>query len=199
MAEGQSDRGRMGCDMIQFPDKKYQIIYADPPWFEAGGGQIKRGADRHYPLMKTQEIIDLNVSSIVADNAHLYLWVTNNFLQDGLDVMKAWGFEYKTIITWMKDKTGLGQYYRGMTEHCLFGVKGMLPYKLDGEKRCQGVTGFFAARGKHSAKPIKMREMINLVSDRAGYNKIELFGRPYKDDLFDDDRFIGWDIWGNEV
>ena len=114
MAEGQSDRGRMGCDMIQFPDKKYQIIYADPPWFEAGGGQIKRGADRHYPLMKTQEIIDLNVSSIVADNAHLYLWVTNNFLQDGLDVMKAWGFEYKTIITWMKDKTGLGQYYRGI-------------------------------------------------------------------------------------
>lgn len=74
---------------------KYDIIYADPPWNEAGGGKIKRGADRHYPLMRTKEIIALPVMDLAADNAHLYLWVTNNFLPDGLEVMKAWGFEYK--------------------------------------------------------------------------------------------------------
>lgn len=67
--------------------KKYEIIYADPPWYESGGGKIKRGADRHYPLMKTKDIMALNVPS--AENAHLYLWVTNNFMADGLKVMEA--------------------------------------------------------------------------------------------------------------
>lgn len=170
--------------------KKYQIIYADPPWNEAGGGKIKRGADRHYPLMKTKDIAALKVKEMAADNAHLYLWVTNNFLPDGLEVMKAWGFEYKTIITWKKDRIGLGQYFRGNTEHCLFGVRGNLPYKIENDKRQQGVTGFDAKRLEHSVKPLEMLEMIEKVSDRAGFNKIELFARDVKK---------GWDKWGNEV
>ena len=107
-----------------FPDKKYCTIYADPPWMERGGGRIKRGADRHYPLMKTVDICRLPVWRISEDNCHLYLWATNNFLPDGLKVMDAWGFRYVTMITWMKSWISLGQYFRGMTEHCLFGVKG---------------------------------------------------------------------------
>lgn len=170
--------------------KKYQIIYADPPWNESGGGKIKRGADRHYPLMKTKDIMLLDVKGISDDNAHLYLWVTNNFLQDGLDVMKAWGFTYKTIITWKKDRIGLGQYFRGNTEHCLFGVRGNLPYKIQDGKRQQGVTGFDAKRMDHSVKPCEMMEMIEKVSARNGYNKIELFARKKTD---------GWDNWGNEI
>ncbi len=167
---------------------KYKTIYADPPWMESGGGRIKRGADRHYPLMKTKDICELQIiKDIVDDNAHLYLWVTNNFLRDGLQVMEAWGFRYVTMITWMKDKGGLGQYFRGKTEHCLFGVRGNLPYKIVDGKRQQGVTGFFAPRTEHSKKPDDMREMIETVSYAP---RIELFAR---------ERFDGWDCWGNEV
>ncbi len=128
--------------------KKYQIIYADCPWAESGGGKIKRGADRHYSLMKTEDILNLDVPAICDANAHLYLWVTNNFLIDGLEVMRAWGFDYKTVITWVKaenqvslgfgwvlQRVGLGQYFRGITEQCLFGVKGSIPYKVIGGKR----------------------------------------------------------------
>jgi len=168
--------------------KLYQIVYADPPWAEYGGGVIKRGADKHYPLMKTEDICALTIPA--AKDAHLYLWVTNNKLIDGLQVMKAWGFEYKTGITWTKDRFGLGQYFRGLTEHCLFGVRGMLPYKtLDG-KRQQGVTGFSAPRTEHSVKPQEMREMINKVSYQEGYNRLEIFARQVTP---------GWDCMGNEI
>lgn len=174
--------------MNTFPDKKYKTIYADPPWKESGGGKIKRGADRHYQLMATKDIKALPVNQIADENCHLYLWVTNNFLKDGLEVMEAWGFRYVTMITWYKDgNLGLGQYFRGRTEHCLFGVKGKLPYKLLNGKRQQGQTGFIATRGRHSEKPKEMREMIEKVSYEP---RIELFAR---------ERFDGWDCWGNEV
>lgn len=168
-------------------DKKYKTIYADPPWNESGGGKIKRGADRHYPLMKTKEICELPVGGISDENCHLYLWTTNNFMKDALKVIEAWGFRYVTTITWMKDKMGLGQYYRGMTEHCLFAVKGKLPYKVLDGKRQQGKTGFMAPRTIHSKKPEEMREMIEKVSYVPA---IELFSREEHD---------GWDCWGNEV
>lgn len=176
--------------MIELPKgKKYKTIYADPPWNESGGGRIKRGADRHYPLMKTKDIINMadEISEIADENCHLYLWTTNNFLPDALEVMKAWGFQYKTMITWHKDKMGLGQYFRGITEHCLFGTKGRLPYKTIDGKRAQGITGFDAPRTRHSAKPEEMRRMIERVS----YGPyIELFARK---------ETPGWDVWGNEV
>lgn len=168
-------------------DKKYKTIYADPPWNESGGGKIKRGADRHYTLMKTKDIMVLPIGDIADDNCHLYLWVTNNFLKDGLTVMETWGFRYVTTITWFKNRIGLGQYYRGMTEHCLFGIKGNLPYKILDGKRQQGKTGFYAVKTEHSEKPEEMRQMIEKVS-YAPY--IELFARH---------SFDGWDCWGNEV
>jgi len=169
--------------------KRYKTIYADPPWNETGGGKIRRGADRHYPLMCTQEILDLAsiVKAISEENCHLYLWVTNNFLPDGLKVMDRWGFRYVTKITWQKDRIGLGQYFRGNTEDCLFGVKGVLPYKVVDGTRQQGVTGFCAPRKKHSEKPEKMRQMIEIVS----YGPyLEMFARK---------EISGWDVWGNEV
>ena len=173
--------------MIPFPNKKYKTIYADPPWLERGGGKIKRGADRHYELMKTKDIMVLPVKDLAEDNCHLYLWVTNNFLLDGLKVMEAWGFRYVTTITWVKDKMGLGQYYRGMTEHCLFGVKGVLPYKIFDGKRQQGTTALIAPRTIHSKKPVEMYSTIEKVSYMP---YIELFARNTRD---------GWDLWGNET
>ena len=178
--------------MKPFPDKKYKTIYADPPWNEHGSGKIKRGADRHYSLMSTDEIIRLPVSEISEDDSHLYLWVTNNFLIDGLTVMKKWGFTYKTMITWGKDRIGLGQYFRGQTEHCLFGVKGNLPYKECDGKRQQGTTLILEPKGKHSSKPGKMRDFIEKVSYP---DRIELFNRPLP--LFP--KIPGWDVWGDEV
>ena len=180
----------MMAKVIPFPKGKYDIILADPPWNETGGGRLRRGADRHYDLMKTKDIACLPVSEISADNAHLYLWVTNNFLHDGLHVMQAWGFDYKTAVTWVKDRFGLGQYFRGQPEHCLFGVRGMLPYKVVDGKRQQGVTVINAPRGEHSKKPEELRTMIEKVSDRDGYKKIELFAR---------NKVAGWDSWGLEV
>ena len=173
--------------MQSLSEKKYKTIYADPPWLETGGGKIKRGADKHYPLMKTKDIIALPVVDIAEENSHLYLWVTNSFLLEGLEVMKAWGFDYKTAITWGKDRFGLGQYFRGQTEHCLFGVRGNLPYKLLEGKRQQGTTLILADRKEHSRKPEEMRKLIEKVSYP---DYIELFARR---------KVEGWDSWGNEV
>lgn len=187
----------------------YQTIYADPPWNEAGGGKIKRGADRHYPLMKARDICALPVSSWAAPDCHCYVWVTNNFLPDGLLVLAAWGFRYVTKIDWFKGPVahgdepltdtkagvmddflalGIGQYFRGCTESCLFGVRGNVPYQfLPNGKRAQGKTGFHAPRGEHSEKPEKMRQMIERVSLGP---RLEMFARR---------PVPGWDVWGNEA
>ena len=172
---------------------RYGTIFADPPWFERGAGKIKRGADRHYPLMKTSAIVAMGevVQQLVKPSSHLYLWGTNNHLTDALAVMDAWGFRYVTMVTWMKDgKGGTGQYFQGLTEHVLFGVRGeFLGYrKLRNGKKALGLTGFTAARGaRHSQKPDHPYEWARKVS-RGPY--LELFGigeRP------------GWTVWGNGV
>ena len=169
---------------------KYKTIYADPPWKETGGGRIKRGADRHYELMSVDEIIDYMKKIPTADNAHAYIWVTNNHLIDGLTVMKALGFRYKTNIVWVKDRFGLGQYFRGQHELCLFGVKGMLPYKhkIDPTRSCcSETTMIIAKRTFHSKKPAEM------------YSKIENTSYPPFIEVFAREHRNGWDVIGNEV
>lgn len=176
-------------ELSDLPKGRYKTIYADPPWPERGGGKIKRGADRHYPLMTVEQIKALPVQRLASpDGCHLYLWTTNNYLPEAFEVIKAWGFEYVTAITWAKDKIGLGQYFRGLTEHCLFATTAKrLPYKSIEGKRQQGVTGFFAAKTEHSAKPCEMRQMIERVSYAP---RVELFARQ---------QHPGWDCWGNET
>lgn len=166
---------------------KFRTIYADPPWPETGGGKIRRGADRHYKLMSVKQIIALPVVELADTAAHLYLWTTNNYLEDAFDVVRAWGFTYKTMITWPKPKIGLGQYFRGMTEHCLFAVRGTLPYKVLGGKRQQGTTLLSVWRGEHSEKPSEMRRMIEKVSYGP---RVELFAR---------EKAKSWEVWGNGV
>ncbi len=180
----------MDCVPCKQVPVKFQVIYADPPWSEKGAGHYRRGADRHYSLMSTDAIAALPITRLADTNAHLYLWATNNHLPDALKVMAAWGFRYVTTITWVKDMIGLGQYFRGMTEHCLFGVRGMLPYLVKEGKRAHGKTMLFAPRGEHSAQPEAMRRMIEHVSGAADRAMIELFAR---------DRPPGWFVWGNEV
>lgn len=166
---------------------EYRTILADPPWPEQGSGKIKRGADKHYALMSVEHIAALPVAEIAGPNAHLYLWVTNNHLPAGLVVMERWGFRYVTVITWIKDRQGLGQYFRGITEHLLFGVKGSLPYKVIEGKRAQGMTYIRSPRRRHSEKPAALYR----VAERVSYEpRIELFARS---------RRPGWDAWGNAV
>jgi len=169
----------------------WRTILADPPWHEQGSGGCIRGAQKYYPLMSEEEICAIPLREIVADQAHLYLWATNNHFPSALTVMETWGFTYKTCITWAKTSAGfgLGQYFRGMTEHCLFGTRGpTLPYrkKHDG-KRAQGTTLILAPRGEHSVKPAKIYEFAETVSYEP---RLELFARQKRQ---------GWTVWGLEA
>lgn len=178
---------------MKWPDKRFKTIYIDPPWPESGAGKVKRGADRHYDLMSIKEIQQLKVQSLAQESCHLYLWTTNNYLKDALEVIGFWGFRYVTCITWAKPKIGLGQYFRGQTEHCLFAVRGpALPYKVRNGKRQQGRTllmpgQLFETFRSHSSKPGEMRKMIEIVS-YAPF--IELFARYNS---------VGWETWGDNI
>lgn len=169
--------------------KSFRCIVADPPWMERGGGKIKRGADRHYPLLHKHEIIETIYTSGVwypnRNGCHLYLWVTNNHIRDGEFVMEALGFRQITMLTWAKNRIGLGQYWRGQTEHVLFGVMGKLPALVKTESTLIGKG--IISRGKHSKKPEDFFEAVERVSPGP---RLELFARqPRK----------GWVVWGNEV
>jgi N6-adenosine-specific RNA methylase IME4 len=106
---------------------QYRTVCLDPPWFESGGGKIKRGADRHYELLKTKAmpkvIFDSGVFNVF-DDAHMYMWATNNHLPDALWLIKELGFRYVTNVVWPKRRAGLGQYFRGKHELLLFAVRG---------------------------------------------------------------------------
>ena len=184
--------------------KKYQIIYADPAWqYKESWGNGQTG----YKTMSTDDICKLPIKNITDDKAHLYLWVTNPFLADGLRVCKEWGFEYKTLLTWHKlyssgkPEMGMGYYFRGCTEHIIFGVKGGMKCLTKTERNCTEYPddNFIAEINpkQHSRKPDLFRQKI--VTDWSGdLPRIELFARSQKD-LFDKEIFKGWDVWGNEV
>lgn len=163
-----------------------RTIVIDPPWQERGGGKIKRGADRHYPLLPTEEIPGVIRSCEywprLADTAHCYMWVTNNFLKDGLWVLEEIGFRYVTMLVWAKDKIGLGQYFRGQTEPILFGVRGdFVP--TEGTHS----TLLEAPRRAHSEKPHEFYSMVKAASPGL---HLDIFAREHRE---------GWLVWGNEV
>ena len=168
----------------------FKTVMMDPPWYEKGGGKIKRGADKHYPLLKTPDIIKTIYQcehwNQVSDVAHLYMWVTNNFLVDGLQVMQALGFRYVTNFVWVKDKQGLGQYFRGQHELCLLGTRGVGAAKLRTDNKSLASV-LSAPRTKHSKKPPSSYE---LIEQRSIGPYLEIFGRVQRD---------GWTVWGNEV
>jgi len=178
---------------MNFPDKKYNIIYADPPWKYKeswGNGQVG------YVTMTNEEIKNMPVKDILDEQAHLYLWVTNPFIKEGLEVCESWGFEYKTLITWVKTyqdgtpEMGMGYYFRGCTEHIIFGVKNKMKC-LNKTTRNMVVE---VNPKKHSKKPDCFKDMI--IKSSGDIPRIELFAR-IEPDLFSDGTG-GWDVWGNE-
>lgn len=176
---------------------KYNIVYADPPWkYKENWGN---GTNEHtYSTLTVDEIKNLKVNRITSADAHLYLWVTNPFIKEGLEICKAWGFEYKTLITWVKQysngnpEMGMGYYFRGATEHIIFGVKGKLKIK---NKITKNVV--FAINPRlHSKKPSIFREMI--VKCSGDLPRIELFARSNGSKL-EAKTYLGWDLWGKEA
>ena len=184
--------------MIPFPDKKYQIIYADPPW-RYQGRMMNSSVTDHYSVMSIEDLCNLPVKEIADENCVLFMWVTLPKLNEFMKVVIAWGFEYKTTaFVWAKENLngtmfmGLGRWTRANPEICILATKGSIKRK---RKDIRQLHSF--PRERHSAKPKKFRYFITeLVGDLP---RIELFARPPKDRLFEDDSYKGWDLWGNEV
>jgi N6-adenosine-specific RNA methylase IME4 len=170
--------------------KKYQIIYADPPWAYRNMGNIQATANAHYSTMSNEDICELPVADIADENSILFLWATFPKIQEALDVISAWGFEYKTVgFTWIKKNKnggnffGVGWYTKSNAEVCLIGVRGKAP------KISNSVSSIIeSVRGRHSAKPEIVRDKI--IQFCGDVPRIELFARQKTE---------GWDSWGNEV
>jgi N6-adenosine-specific RNA methylase IME4 len=174
--------------------KAYGTILADPPWrFQNRTGKMAPEHHRlsRYGTMSLEEICELPVSDAAADTAHLYLWVPNALLPDGLAVMKAWGFNYKSNLIWHKvrkdggsDGRGVGFYFRNVTEILLFGVKGKNARTL---KRGRTQVNLLSTRKReHSRKP---DEFYDLIEECSPGPFLEMFARGGRDD---------WDSWGNQ-
>lgn len=179
-----------GAEIVTFPDRMYQVIYADPPW----GYRNKRtraAAEKHYSTMSIEDIKALLVADIAADNCVLFLWATFPMIREALDTIEAWGFTYKTVaFVWAKRNRksegwfwGLGNWTRSNPEICLLAIKGH-------PKRVSAAVHSLieAPVGRHSAKPVEARERI-----------LELMGDVPRIELFAREEVPGWDAWGDEV
>ena len=185
--------------MMDFPQGKYQIIYADPPWAyrSQGTGAKARGtARKHYQTMTTEEICSLPVREICAGkNSVCFMWATCPNVGEALRVMKAWGFEYKTVaFVWIKKNRksgtnflGMGSYTRANAEFCLLGITpGTKSKKLVKDHGVRQIVE--SPIRQHSRKPAEVRDLIvRLLGDLP---RIELFAR---------EKVPGWDVWGNEI
>lgn len=175
--------------------RKFATILADPPWqFQNRTGKIAPEHKRlsRYGTIELDEIKALPVASAASDVCHLYLWVPNALLPDGLDVMRSWGFRYKTNLVWHKirkdggsDGRGVGFYFRNVTEMLLFGVKGKNARTL-GPGRSQ-VNYLSSRKREHSRKPDEQYPIIESCSSGP---YLELFARGERP---------GWSSWGNEA
>ena len=180
--------------MDKISDKKYNIIYADPPWSypKSGGKKSARGlAKSFYDTMTTEDIKNMNIQSISEDNCYCFMWATSPKLPESIEVIKSWGFEYFNVVfTWIKTNKisdtlfwGMGNTTRANAEYVLLGRKG----KLD--RLNAGVHSVVMSKiEKHSKKPDEVRKRIEILY--GDIPRIELFAREKAD---------GWDSWGNEI
>jgi N6-adenosine-specific RNA methylase IME4 len=172
-------------------DKKYKTILADPPWYQRGGGKVKRGADKHYPILKEsqiKEIMSQQLDGVLDTDVHLYLWVANNHLPEALRIVEHLGFRYITNLVWAKSKFGLGRYFRGQHEICLFATRGRgFGVRTEINNVSSLIGKGLIAPGRHSQKPY---EMYELIENRSEGPYLELFARNTRP---------GWDSWGIEV
>lgn len=175
--------------------RKFATVLADPPWqFKNRTGKMAPEHKRlqRYSTMSLQEIKDLPVEAIVEDTAHLYLWVPNALLAEGMQVMEHWGFTYKTNVIWYKirkdggpDRRGVGFYFRNVTEMILFGVHGKNARTLQPGRSQENIIS--SRKREHSRKP---DEQYDLIETCSWGPRIELFARGPRE---------GWFVWGNQA
>ncbi|WP_298271519.1 MT-A70 family methyltransferase [Geobacter sp.] len=181
-------------DLLKRVKGHYGTILADPPWrFSNRTGKMAPEHQRllRYPTMELEEIMELPVPMLAAPQSHLYLWVPNALLAEGLEVMRRWGFIYKTNLIWYKtrkdggpDGRGVGFYFRNVTEIILFGVRGSLRTLDPGRTQVNIIS---SNKREHSRKP---DEQYNIIESCSPGPYLELFARhPHP----------GWACWGNEV
>lgn len=180
--------------LTSLADAPFGTVLADPPWrFQNRTGKVAPEHRRlsRYDTMTTAEICALPVADVMADASHCYLWVPNALLADGLEVMSAWGFEYKTMLVWAKrrkdggpDGRGVGFYFRNVTEPILFGVRGKLRTLAPGRRQVNMIE---TMKREHSRKPDEQYELIEACSPGP---YLELFARYPQP---------GWSAWGNEA
>lgn len=178
-----------------FGRKRFSTILADPPWqFQNRTGKMAPEHKRlsRYPTMGLEEIKALPVKNIVNSTAHLYLWVPNALLADGLQVMESWGFTYKTNLIWYKvrkdggpDRRGVGFYFRNVTEMILFGVRGKNARTLQPGRSQENMI--VSQKREHSRKPDEQYDLIEACSPGP---YLELFARGPR---------AGWSVWGNQA
>jgi N6-adenosine-specific RNA methylase IME4 len=173
--------------MVEVGCAKFATILIDPPWDyddenDGAGGCLGRGRPDYAP-MPFEKIMELPVSQLADIDSHLYLWVTNRSMPKGFALLEKWGFRYVTCITWCKPTPGMGNYFRGATEHMLFGVKGSQQLL-----RKDAPTWFQADRGTggHSSKPEESYRLVESCS-RGPY--LEMFARKPRN---------GWSQWGEK-
>jgi N6-adenosine-specific RNA methylase IME4 len=175
--------------------KKFATVLADPPWqFQNRTGKMAPEHKRlnRYPTMSLEDIKNMPVKDIVEDTAHLYLWVPNALLAEGLQVMESWGFTYKTNLIWYKvrkdggpDRRGVGFYFRNVTEIILFGVRGKSARTLQPGRSQENLIS--SRKREHSRKPDEQYDLIEACSWGP---RIELFARGPRH---------GWFAWGNQA
>ena len=163
----------------------FPVIYADPPWQYEHPISDSRRIENQYPTMETSEICAIPVNKITSPDAILFLWATTPMLKHGLEVMDAWGFEYRTSMVWVKPSIGPGQWVRQRHEYLLIGVKGYIPTPKGADKPDSVIE---AQRGEHSQKPEIVYEIIETMYPE--FDKVELFSRRPRE---------GWTVWGNQV
>lgn len=162
---------------------KFPTIYADPPW-PYSNTAARGAAQNHYRTLTLDAICNEPVGQLAAEKAHLHLWTTNAFLREAFDVIRAWGFQYKSCLVWIKPQLGMGNYWRVSHEYLLLGVRGGLPFR---DRTCR--SWLSAPRTAHSRKPFAVRALIERVSPGP---YLELYGR-------EDHPNSGWTVYGNQV
>ena len=183
-------------NLLQFcGEKKFSTIYADPPWrFQNRSGKVAPEHKRlnRYETMKLEDIKNLPVQYVASNKCHLYLWVPNAILPNGLEVMEAWGFKYKGNIVWEKvrkdgepDGRGVGFYFRNVTEILLFGIRGENNRTLAPARSQVNIVR--TQKREHSRKP---DEIIDIIERCSSGPFLELFARGNR---------AGWDMWGNQA
>lgn len=170
-------------ETTQWPTGQYHVIALDPPWaYDNRADDLTHRAANPYPSMTVEQITAMDIPALALADCVLWLWTTNAFIEEAHRLARVWGFEKKTILTWVKDRMGTGDWLRGQTEHCLMCVRGKPLVTLTNQ-----TTVIYGPMREHSRKPDSFYELVGSLCPG---RRVELFAREQRE---------GWEVYGNET